>query len=70
MALVAMLAIMPAPVSLADAIASTRANWTGKGKPPLWVKAHLEAGGVKDDLLIDGKGRQEVLLTAATNDLD
>ena len=49
---------------------NSAATWTGKGKPPLWVKAHLEAGGVKDDLLIDGKGSQEVLLTAATNDLD
>lgn len=28
------------------------ATWTGKGKPPLWMKAHLEAGGAKDDLLI------------------
>ena len=49
---------------------NSAATWTGKGKPPLWMKAHLEAGGVKDDLLIDGKGSQEVLLTAATNDLD
>lgn len=49
---------------------NSAATWTGKGKPPLWMKAHLEAGGVKDDLLIDGKGSQEVLLTAATNEMD
>lgn len=49
---------------------NSAATWTGKGKPPLWVKAHLEAGGVKDDLLIDGEGRQEVLPTAATNEMD
>ncbi len=49
---------------------NSAATWTGKGKPPIWMKAHLEAGGVKDDLLIDGKGRQEVLPTAATNELD
>jgi len=29
------------------------ATWTGKGKPPLWMKAHLEAGGSKEDLLIE-----------------
>ncbi len=49
---------------------NSAATWTGKGKPPLWMKAHLEAGGVKADLLIDGEGRQEVLPTAATNELD
>lgn len=49
---------------------NSAATWTGKGKPPIWMKAHLEAGGAKDDLLIDGKSRQEVLPTAATNELD
>lgn len=28
-------------------------TWTGRGKPPKWMQAHLEKGGVKDDLLID-----------------
>lgn len=27
-------------------------TWSGRGRQPPWVKAHLEAGGSKDDLLI------------------
>lgn len=26
--------------------------WTGRGRPPAWVQAHLDHGGNKDDLLI------------------
>ena len=49
---------------------NSAATWTGKGKPPTWMKAHLEAGGVKEDLLIDGESRKEALPIAATNELD
>lgn len=28
------------------------ATWTGKGRKPKWVNAHLEAGGSLDDLKI------------------
>ena len=28
------------------------ATWTGRGRQPLWVKGHLDAGGNLDDLLI------------------
>lgn len=28
------------------------ATWTGRGRQPLWVKSHLDAGGSLDDLLI------------------
>jgi len=28
------------------------ATWTGRGRQPLWVKGHLDAGGSLDDLLI------------------
>lgn len=31
---------------------ATGATWTGKGNQPAWVKAHLEAGGKKEELLI------------------
>ncbi|SMH48941.1 H-NS family nucleoid-associated regulatory protein [Maritimibacter sp. HL-12] len=27
-------------------------TWTGRGRAPKWVEAHLAAGGSKDDLLI------------------
>ncbi|CAM3240852.1 H-NS family nucleoid-associated regulatory protein [Paracoccus nototheniae] len=27
-------------------------TWTGRGRQPLWVKGHLDAGGNLDDLLI------------------
>lgn len=32
--------------------AATGATWSGKGKAPSWMKAYLEAGGAKEDLLI------------------
>jgi len=28
------------------------ATWTGRGRQPLWVKGHLDAGGSLEDLLI------------------
>ena len=28
------------------------ATWTGRGRQPLWVRGHLDAGGSLDDLLI------------------
>jgi len=31
---------------------ATGGTWSGKGKPPAWMKAHLTAGGSKEDLLI------------------
>ena len=43
---------------------NSAATWTGKGKPPLWMKAHLDAGGDKDDLLIpsqEGEDAAQVL---------
>ncbi|HHS94628.1 MAG TPA: H-NS histone family protein, partial [Rhodobacterales bacterium] len=27
-------------------------KWTGRGRGPKWMQAHLEAGGSKDDYLI------------------
>lgn len=33
-------------------LANTSQTWTGKGAKPNWVKAHLEAGGKIEDLLI------------------
>lgn len=26
--------------------------WTGRGKPPIWIKTHIESGGRKEDYLI------------------
>jgi len=43
---------------------NSAATWTGKGKPPLWMKAYLDAGGDKDDLLIpsqEGEDAAQVL---------
>ena len=31
---------------------NSAATWSGKGKPPAWIKAYLEAGGTKEDLQI------------------
>lgn len=28
-------------------------TWSGRGRQPDWVKAHIEAGGDKEELLID-----------------
>lgn len=28
-------------------------TWSGRGKPPLWMRPHLEAGGTKEDFLVD-----------------
>lgn len=39
---------------------NSAATWTGKGKPPLWVKAHLAAGGSKEDLRIRRNASDEV----------
>lgn len=27
--------------------------WSGRGKPPVWMRTHLDAGGDKEDFLID-----------------
>lgn len=39
---------------------NSTATWTGKGKPPLWMKAHLDAGGSKEDLRIKRSDSDEV----------
>lgn len=33
--------------------------WSGKGPTPIWVKAHIEAGGSKEDLLINKQTASE-----------
>lgn len=32
--------------------ANPEETWTGRGRKPKWVEAHLEAGGALDDILI------------------
>ena len=39
---------------------NSAATWTGKGKPPLWMKAYLDAGGSKEDLRIKRRDSDEV----------
>lgn len=43
----------PAKPKYADPADPTR-TWTGRGLKPKWAKAHLEAGGQLEDLLIKG----------------
>ena len=30
----------------------TGTTWTGRGRTPLWLAAHIKAGGAKEDFLI------------------
>lgn len=38
---------------VADKYAKDGHTWTGRGKPPHWVKEHMAAGGSMNDLLIN-----------------
>ena len=43
--------------SMRQALADSQ-TWSGRGKAPAWMQAHLEDGGEKDDLLINSAPQQ------------